>query len=458
MVLEDGRQDRAIWVSLSGGGHRATLFSLGVLMYMTDAALNTDVMRIDSVSGGSITNGYIAQECNYNEASPTSFRDVARPLAKLIAYRGTLFASWLTWAYLIALLLLVALISLVIVFLSGVGRLAAGVTLALGLGIAIGYRGAIASYAFGRVLFSHGFTRTKLRDIHDGPIHVFCTTDLLAGEPFYFSRDFIHSYHLGWGSPHSLKLQTAVQASAALPGAFPPTRLRTARFNFVRNRPNGGSQSVKDVFLVDGGVYNNLGTEWIDGFERRGQWQDPSGTSEKSPTHLVVVNSSGQRAVRRSAGLLRWPYLRDVQTIPFVTDVLYANTIRPRLRAFIEASIRASRDEHFVGLRPAVIQIDQSPLELARGLSLAEGPTGERASNVVTALEGLVGQDDYYWIRFAERSAQVATTLNALGEEAAAHIIHHGYVSAMTVLYVLFAWPLLDPIPGNEIAFNMLRS
>ena len=45
-----------IALSLSGGGHRATLFGLGVLLALVDRGLNMRVKQIASVSGGSIVN------------------------------------------------------------------------------------------------------------------------------------------------------------------------------------------------------------------------------------------------------------------------------------------------------------------------------------------------------------------------------------------------------------------
>ena len=46
-----------VGVALSGGGHRASVWAAGLLLYLADAARNGDVGAIASVSGGSITNG-----------------------------------------------------------------------------------------------------------------------------------------------------------------------------------------------------------------------------------------------------------------------------------------------------------------------------------------------------------------------------------------------------------------
>ena len=51
---------RKLGICLSGGGHRATAFSLGALMYVVDSGRNTEVSAISSVSGGSIANAFIA--------------------------------------------------------------------------------------------------------------------------------------------------------------------------------------------------------------------------------------------------------------------------------------------------------------------------------------------------------------------------------------------------------------
>jgi hypothetical protein len=93
-------------VALSGGGHRAALFGLGVLMYLVDAGANAKVSSVSSVSGGSLTNGYVAQTLDYRSATPGLFGPVAARVASQIARRGTLWATSLTRLYLATLLAL----------------------------------------------------------------------------------------------------------------------------------------------------------------------------------------------------------------------------------------------------------------------------------------------------------------------------------------------------------------
>src|SRR5437016_3512428 len=93
--------NRSLSVSLSGGGHRATLFCLGALMYLVDAGANVDVTSIASVSGGSMTNGLVGQEVDFGSTDGATFRSrVAGPLTTQIAQRGTFFAPFFTKMYL----------------------------------------------------------------------------------------------------------------------------------------------------------------------------------------------------------------------------------------------------------------------------------------------------------------------------------------------------------------------
>src|SRR5262245_27451707 len=93
-----------IAVALSGGGHRAALFTLGALLYLVDAAKNREVTSIASVSGGSLTNGIVAQETKFRGVASTCFERHAQAFARQLAGPGTLWAYWGTWLYLVALI------------------------------------------------------------------------------------------------------------------------------------------------------------------------------------------------------------------------------------------------------------------------------------------------------------------------------------------------------------------
>jgi patatin-like phospholipase len=138
----------SIGIALSGGGHRAALFSLGVLAYLVDAGKNREVTSIASVSGGSLTNGVLAQAGNYGTMSSEQFTQVASELRATLVDKGTLWASPLTKVYGLGLLvLLVAPIAVWFVPWSGWLRLLLLVAFLLALGLYAQLRGVICGLA-----------------------------------------------------------------------------------------------------------------------------------------------------------------------------------------------------------------------------------------------------------------------------------------------------------------------
>ena len=67
-------ENKTIGIAMSGGGHRATIFALGALLYLVDCGRNKDTTIISSVSGGSLTNAFLALLPSYCEGK--SFREV----------------------------------------------------------------------------------------------------------------------------------------------------------------------------------------------------------------------------------------------------------------------------------------------------------------------------------------------------------------------------------------------
>lgn len=95
---------RKIAIALSGCGHRASLFGIGVLLYLTDAERNRDVVSVSSVSGGSLTNAWLAQRGDYSKLTAEELKSrVVRPFVRQVAHYGTLWASWTTWLYMVIL-------------------------------------------------------------------------------------------------------------------------------------------------------------------------------------------------------------------------------------------------------------------------------------------------------------------------------------------------------------------
>ena len=95
-----------IGVALSGGGHRATVWAFGALLYLTDAHQQGRVCTVASVSGGSIANGVIAQRIDYNTADGTQLRAAIKPALTNVANEGLFFFGPATNSYVYAVLAL----------------------------------------------------------------------------------------------------------------------------------------------------------------------------------------------------------------------------------------------------------------------------------------------------------------------------------------------------------------
>jgi len=449
---------RGIGVTMSGGGHRASLFGLGVLLYLADAGKMQDVTSIASVSGGSLTNGYVAQTLDISTSSDGSaFESAMRPFARQLARRGSLFASPVTWTYL-AVLVATGLAALAVPWLMPVAGILQLVIFLAALLVWTGFvasrRSWIAARAFRTVFFSPNGKPTLLRDIH-GPVdHVICATEMQSAEQLYFAKTFVYGYRFGLGSPGDLMLHDAVQASACLPGAFPARWLRTSRHGFRyaadEVHPDDPCPGPEDrpaklpafMVLTDGGVYDNMADQWALGFHgRRTCWPDLE-TTHNEPQDLVVVNSSaglGWSELKRSIV----PGIGELLTLLKVKDVLYDQTTATRRRVLADRSRRAlaGSEEMRVGL----INIPQSPFDVAAAFAAGHGPAAERGAVVTDAL----GDTSDAWAADAQANATVKTSLSKMGVEVSARLLHHAYVLAMSNLHVLLDYPLL-PMPDRQ--------
>lgn len=436
-----------ISVSISGGGHRAALFGLGALLYLADAGKNGEVSSIASVSGGSLTNGHLGQTLDYASATADEVTGWAATPARRFARTGTLWAARITWLYLVALLVFTFAVTTGVWFLHlhlwiRVLLFVAGLVV---LGLFAQLRGVVCGRAFAKTLFTTPGRRrpTRLDELHTTLDHVICATDLHAGEHVYFSGRFVCAYRFGYGQPGDLPLHTAVQASAAFPGALPARWLRTAQHKFQQPQDEQAARARRLV-LADGGVYDNMGDQWAQGLASRKRRWAPLADALHEPDELVVVNATA--ALRfKSARALRIPLVGELLTLIRDKDVLYDNGTSVR-RAALVARFQLSELQD-AGLRGALVHIAQSPYTVP-GAFKDDQDNPARAQRANAALAAL-GDGEQAWQLTAEQNSRVGTALSALGVEVAARLLHHAYVLAMINLHVLLDYPLLE-IPDRK--------
>lgn len=434
-----------IGVALSGGGHRAALFGLGVLLYLVDAEKNREVTSIASVSGGSLTNGVVAQSLNYSQTTQNQFSAVARGLATTIARKGTLWSAPLTWLYLAALLLAAAgaLVGVWFLPLDLWLRIVVFVLALVAVGFFVQLRGVVCGLAFARAFYSPSGRPTRLAEVTRELDHVFCATDLHAGEHVYFSGRFVCSYRFGFGEPGDVPLHTVVQASAAYPGGLPPRWLPTKRHRF-REAQDEKANRARSMALVDGGVYDNMADQWGQGVARRNERWAALDPTLNEPEELIVVNSS---APMRFAPVwtLRLPLLGEALTFRRDVNVLYDNTTTPRRRLLHAMFVSAMRGGR--GLKGAVVQISQSPFDMPSSFAhpSLDDPLAARARRVLAEL----GDTKAEWKEVTEADSAVKTAFSRIPAPATERLLRHGYVLAMANLHVLLDYPLLA-VPSAE--------
>src|ERR1700752_7097 len=452
-------EPKSLAVALSGGGHRATLFVLGALMYLVDAKSNADVTSIASISGGSLTNGLVGQALNFRQTNGDEFRDrVAKPLATRIANSGTLFAPLLTKIYLGILVVLGILVFVIpalvpapwfvriLVFFAGT----------LVWGWVFGARGRVCARAFNKTLFSPGGRTTKLADIKKGGLdHLICSTEFRSAEQVYFAGDFVYSYAFGYGVPGDLPLARAVQASAAFPGGFPPTILSTKQHKFTgapSPKAGGPPEPPDKMVLTDGGVYDNMGEQWARNYTDRIGRCPNLGQGRTAPNQLVVVNASARipwNPFRRRI----IPLLGEIFALLRVNDILYINTTNVRRQNIVD-SFNPANPTAAATLPSVLVQIAQSPYRVAGKFAAGTEPVNERAREVLEFLKQGPSQDE--WSNIASENSTVATSLSKFGAEVTARLVYQGYVVTMRNLHVLFGTDF--PLFPDELSIKRFQS
>jgi NTE family protein len=295
---------RRIGVCVSGGGFRASFYALGALRYLAEAELLQRVQVISAVSGGSIAAGMVADRWDsFIGAGGTveAFLDeIDRPFRRAVTTRN-LRNIWLLWALLYFL---------------------------PSLFTRKGSRGVTLAWTLGR----HLYTRKRLGELPAGPQVIFTSTELGRGRAFRMSRDFVGSFDLGYAAPPPARLDlgVAVAASAAFPLSFTVISVPTAELGL----PGAPPQVLS---LVDGGVYDNTGLEWFQG------WESGRPASARRPEFVIAVNASGvlEKTTRRYGSLRA--LLREL-------NVQYQQTLNLRVRWMIDRLISGRDRGVYVGI------------------------------------------------------------------------------------------------------------
>ncbi len=448
--------ERDIGVTLSGGGHRATVFGLGALLAIADAGLRDRVVSISSVSGGSIANGSVMVGPDFGTADSAAIDDHIAQVVQAIAQRGVLqggapatrwyLTSFIASVALTAVAFVVAVVAALakwpLVFAISGAAWVAFVALAWWL---FSQRSAATERAIDIELLGNRHTTLAEQNARNLSVHhVICTTELQAGTTFYFSNRMVYGWEFGGTTaPSNVRLSTPVQASACVPGAFRPRTIGLDELNLVeiasavaaqRGRPG---RTVKRVVLEDGGVYDNMADEWEYGFSNRGSnWAALTDAQPAGAKQLIVVNASADWAGLKpmTSHGLRF----ELDGLLRSKDVQYDVSTSHRRRALAQIFLGAAATG---GTGGAFVQIKDNPYRL---LGMFEPKPGDpptdmgRWAGEARAFLDAYGVSEEQWDQKAKVSAVVPTTLKPLGAEVCASLLEHAYMLTTANMHVIF--------------------
>lgn len=253
-----------IGLAVAGGGYRATLYSLGSLWRLNEFGLLPKLKTITSVSGGSITTGYIA--IKWNELTFDD-NDIATNFKTVIAEPIQKFCE-------------------------------TGIDVKAGISGLFSFRDTIGdkiAKAYDRKLF-HGAQIQSLSD--DAPEFLFYGTNYQTGSSLRMQKSAISDYKIGEYPTHNISMAKVVGISSAFPPILSPVTLKTdpnlwKKTGFPKYFDN--IKLRKKLILTDGGLYDNMGLEAI--WKGRGKYSHVLVCDAGAPftvTHKVKTNWASQ--------------------------------------------------------------------------------------------------------------------------------------------------------------------
>jgi predicted acylesterase/phospholipase RssA len=464
--------DSSIAVALSGGGHRASIFGLGVLIYLYEIHKNQSVTSISSVSGGSITNGYIGKECNFRNVTPDKFQQITSYLWNRLTSSGIVYAASITKIYSFFLLLLLSVFSLISLCFLGLF-----VTDILGINIncsltkhlslitllilffplvwLLSIRGKICRKAFAEILFStqnkHALLLNSLSS--DNINHIICATELHADQHIYFSSNFVYSYPCGFGSSESTTLAEAVQASAAFPPLLPPIKIKSSSFHFT----GGQSDIPHELILTDGGVYNNMGEQWIVGLQERKERSSDIKKVAFDADIILLVNSTAGIKHTPMSWFDKIPLLGEVTMFYRIVCSLFDQTTTTRRKNLFTDFKNALMTGK--GTRGIMIMLEQTPFQVLDGMKDTTEPELEKQrERAISVLDKLPKDYRKEWDTIKEISLKTGTTFKVINQLTAENLLYHAFIVAMINAHVILGFPMMQELlDKDEFRKNILN-
>ncbi len=349
-----------IALALSGGGHRAAAFHLGVLKYLAENNLLEKVTDISSTSGGSILIGQLFHSTGAKLSWPDSqtFLSYSLPHCKKQITQDSLENSFIkrmfiprNWT----------------VFGHRANLMARSLRQSWAISKTMGHLPASPSWVING------------------------TTNISGSRWFIEQKNSAHrmgSDDLGAVDSSGFPIADAIAISAAYPGVIGPYRLRNKDW---------------DLYLSDGGLYDNLSLEPLYDVEARQ-------LKENLEANFLLVSDAGKEIQQKRLAPFWRPFLRTLRLI----DVINHQVRSLRLRTLL----------------PEL----KSNTHLGRYLAIGTHAVDE---NSIDNLPKALRSYSFLSAEKVKQAQETRTSLACLSEPCFDNLVRHGYETALTQLYSL---------------------
>ena len=319
-------------LALSGGGFRATLFHIGSLLRINEAALLGLIDEYTSVSGGSIISAYLGvhwSDLNFDDAGVvTNFDEIiVGPIREFC------------------------------------GRTIDVGTILGGLVNPIRHPSDLLINNYRKHLFQDK-TLQDLPAREAGPRFTIYATSLQTGASVVFSHEYLSEYHLGRLAFPNIPIAQAVAASSAFPPPLCPVKLRVDPDAWVAGNISDlhADRYLKEILLLaDGGIYDNLGLERLD----------------RLCDQILVSDAGAPFAVDRKGWTTRFSQLaRTKRTLDIMSEQVRALRTRNLVRKFI----RKEKQGTYWGIGTPISDYPLAQMGLAAALMSDNEETGRIAA------------------------------------------------------------------------------
>ncbi|WP_282015378.1 patatin-like phospholipase family protein [Marinifilum flexuosum] len=306
--------NKNIYIALSGGGYRATLYHLGVLRRLCELGLWEKIHTISSVSGGSILNGLVGIHYDDIKCVDDFDRLITTPLLHFtgLNVRNRILGRKI---------------------LQGIIKLIAMAT------PLIGFEGIGNAESFSKLLDNNLLKGKTLDQLCSGCRIVINSTNMATGVRFRFEKMDFGDYTTGYCyDTKNVKISEAVASSAAFPLLFYPLGLSTKdrdfyfRNNLKEDKDLNGT-IAKEIYLTDGGVYENLGYQAL----------HHSLKHDDGEKFVIVSDASGGLPIEND--------FSSFSQLKRTTDILFEKNLKDQRREFVPKLMNGELDGCYVWLK-----------------------------------------------------------------------------------------------------------